>query len=194
MRVIGLTGGMGTGKSAVASLLSAQSIPVWDADLAARQVVAPGTALLQTIAERYGADLINPQGSLDRTRLGQIVFANSTELDWLEGQIHPQVRSLALAWLKQQTVSTVALVVPLLFEAQMTELVMEVWVVTCTPVQQRQRIQNRDGLSLAALEQRLARQWPLATKIARADVVLDNQGTLAFLSEQVQRALAPAPM
>lgn len=192
-RIIGLTGGMGTGKSTVAQILAQYGIPVWDADLASREIVAPGTPVYQAIVERYGTDIINTTGELQRAKLGALVFAQPTELTWLEQQIHPVVRQQAQRWLRVRDAPILVLVIPLLFEAAMTDLITEIWVVSCTSASQYQRIQARDQLSPEAITQRLARQWSLAQKIALADVVIDNNGSLEDLTKQLQQLISPDP-
>jgi len=187
-----VTGGLGTGKSTVAQILQSQSIPIWDADLAARRAVAPGTPALAAIVERFGPEILRA-GQLDRAKLGQIVFADPSERQWLEAQIHPLVGLEAAAWLATQTSPTVALIVPLLFESGLTHWVTEIWVVTCNPVLQRQRVQRRDGLTDTAFAQRIGSQWPLDQKVALADVVLSNDADVESLTTAVLRLLSPSP-
>lgn len=190
-RIIGLTGGIATGKSTVSQYLrGVHHIPVLDADDYARQAVAVGSPVLGAIAERYGPTILHPDGSLNRSHLGEVVFNNPTERAWLERQIHPVVRHyfhrgmVALAG-----VPTVAQAIPLLFEANLTDQVTEIWVVVCSPAQQRQRLMDRNGLTVDQAEARMASQVPLATKIAQADVVLDNAQDLEYLFRQVDQAL-----
>ncbi|WP_218081290.1 dephospho-CoA kinase [Anthocerotibacter panamensis] len=188
-RIIGITGGLGTGKSTVEKFLQQQQIPVWDADRAARRAVAPATPAYRAIVERFGPSILLEDGELNRAQLGASIFADPNMRHWLEALIHPQVEAEARAWLAAVSRPTVALVVPLLFEAGMTGLVTEVWVVFCTPEQQRARILSRDPLTPEAVEQRLASQWPLLEKVKRADVVLDNQGDFVQLQAQVAHYL-----
>jgi len=182
-RILGITGGLGTGKSTVASYLINQGIPLWDADLVARQLVLPGTAPLEAISQRYGEQVLT-EGQLNRAALGAIIFTEPKERQWLEELLHPLVKADAQSWLQAQSAPTVALVVPLLFEAQMTDLVTEIWVVACRPEIQQQRVRARDHLSEIAFAQRLASQWPLAEKIRLAQVVLDNNGSLSRSEER----------
>ncbi|MFS8829841.1 dephospho-CoA kinase [Synechococcus sp. R8-2] len=220
MRIIGLTGGVGTGKSTVACILEQHGIPVADADQMARQALAVGSPIRERVLERYGKVIQTPSGDLDRRRLGQIVFADAAERAWLEAQIHPFVRAQLQDFLSAlaeqsskvhgvpleeepasqkrsgvgfssgQGSQTVCLMIPLLFEAHLQGWVNEIWVVTCTPEQQRQRLARRDPLTPEEIEARIASQWPLAEKVRRADVVLDNSGSLAELEAQVKQALA----
>ncbi len=189
MRIIGLTGGLGTGKSTVAQILEAQRIPVWDADVAARKVVAPGMPALERITAHFGSAVIAPTGTLKRDCLGAIIFADPQQRLWLETLIHPLVRHDAQQWLAQQIDPVVTLVIPLLFEAQMTDLVTEIWVVTCAATLQRARIRARDQLTDAQITQRLASQWSLERKVALAQVVIHNDGSRDNLADQVLLAL-----
>ncbi|MFQ3585701.1 MAG: dephospho-CoA kinase [Cyanobacteriota bacterium] len=195
-RIIGLTGGIATGKSTVARILEQHGIPVADADQLARQALAPGSPIRERVLQRYGAGIQTQAGDLDRGRLGQIVFADPTERVWLEEQIHPFVKTQLQHFLQEQVDQgspTVCLMIPLLFEAGMEDWVNEIWVVTCTPEQQRQRLSQRDPLTIDQIEARIASQWSLAEKIRRAHVVLDNSGSLSELQRQVQQALTIAP-
>ncbi|MGD1901988.1 MAG: dephospho-CoA kinase [Geitlerinemataceae cyanobacterium] len=175
--VIGLTGGIATGKTTVANTISAAyGLTILDADLYAREAVAIDSPILAAIADRYGAQILKPDGSLDRPQLGKIVFANEAERRWLESQIHPFVRRCCDRDLA--TASDPALyVVPLLFETDAIERVDEAWVVWCEPDEQLERLMQRDGLDLDTARQRIIAQMPLTEKCDRADLVLDNSGT-----------------
>ncbi|HEY9692047.1 MAG TPA: dephospho-CoA kinase [Oculatellaceae cyanobacterium] len=190
-RIIGLTGGIGTGKSTVSNYLTERHLPVFDADIYARVAVQPGSAILSQIAARYGGSILLPDGSLNRQRLGEIVFNNPDERSWLEQQIHPYVRQRLENDLNSisQPDATVVMVIPLLFEARMTDLVNEIWVVYCSPTQQLERLIERDRLNLAQAEARINSQMPLQEKCDRADVVLYNTSTLPALLKQVDLAL-----
>ena len=190
-RIIGLTGGIGCGKTTVSDYLaSAYQLPVLDADIYAREAVQLGSPVLSKITERYGSGIQLPDGTLNRKRLGEIVFSNPTERQWLEQQIHPYVRSRFHSELARLVAPTVVLVIPLLIEAGMTDLVSEVWVVSCSPEQQLQRIRERDRLSLEHAKARLNSQLPIKEKVARADVVLNNSSTREALLKQVDLALS----
>lgn len=190
-RIIGLTGGMGTGKTTVANYLAdAYQLPILDADIYAREAVQPGSRVFNQIITRYGANVKLPDGTLNRKHLGEIIFPKPEERQWLEQQIHPYVRDRMESQLALLESPTVVLVIPLLFEANMTDLVTEIWVVRCSEAQQIQRIQQRDYLSVEQVQFRLKSQLPLAEKIARATVVLDNSSTHSFLLQQVDLALA----
>jgi dephospho-CoA kinase len=187
-RIIGLTGGIGTGKTTISNYLAQHhQLPVLDADIYAREAVQPGSPILSEIFERYGVAVKLPDGTLNRKRLGEIIFNHPDEKQWLEQQIHPYVRDRIQSELDTLIAPTVVLVIPLLFEAEMTDLVTEIWVVSCSPEQQLQRMMERDRLSLEQAQARINNQLPLEEKIARADVVLDNSSTLEALLKQVDQ-------
>lgn len=190
-RIIGLTGGIGTGKSTAAQALAQLEIPVLDADRLAREAVAPGSAILHRVIDHFGTEILDDTGHLDRRQLGRRIFSDPVEKRWLEDQIHPDVRQRMIQWIPQaaQSSAVICLMIPLLFEAQMTDLVTEIWVVTCSADQQLQRLHQRDGLTPTEIHSRIASQWPLSTKIPQADVVLDNSGSLESLQAQIQQAL-----
>ena len=193
-RIIGLTGGIGTGKTTVSNYLANRyQLPILDADIYAREAVQPASLVLNQIKQRYGLGILLPDGKLDRLRLGQIIFSSPTERLWLEQIIHPYVQERILAQLSaldSQKYPTVILVVPLLFEARMTALVTEIWVVICHISQQVERIKSRDSLPLEQIQERINSQMPLEKKIAQADVVLNNSSTTVELLKQVDAAIA----
>ncbi|MBD2089767.1 dephospho-CoA kinase [Microcoleus sp. FACHB-1515] len=192
-RIIGLTGGVGMGKTTISNYLAtAYNLPILDADIFAREAVAPHSPILAEIVERYGASILQPDRSLDRARLAQVIFSSSAERLWVEQQIHPFVRDRFVCKLKSLAAEgkpVAVLVVPLLFEARMTDLVTEIWVVRSTPQQQIARLQERDQLDLSQIIARIDSQMPIEKKLDRADVILDNRFTLEALFEQVDRAI-----
>jgi len=189
-RIIGLTGGIATGKSSVSDYLHrVYQVPVLDADQYARDAVSQNSPMLTLIQKRYGEQILQADGSLDRSRLGEIIFNQPSEKEWLEQQIHPYVCQRIETELSQLSANLVLVVVPLLFEAKMTDLVTEIWVVTCSPEQQLARVMQRDGLSETDARSRIASQMPLTEKVAQADVVIHNQTTLDELQQQVDQQL-----
>lgn len=189
-RIIGLTGGIATGKSTVAEILAqTYGLPVLDADVLARAAVAPGSSILAQIFDRFGDRVRQANGNLNRAALGDIIFTHPPERQWLEAQIHPYVQQqLVLQAATHKDDPGLVMVVPLLFEAQMTDLVTEIWVVTCATELEIQRIMTRDHLSLAQAQARIASQMPLTEKVQRADVVIENQGSREALVQQVSQA------
>jgi dephospho-CoA kinase len=191
MRLIGITGGIGTGKSTVTNYLQTRyNLPIWDADIYARSAVAVGSPILQSIIHRYGANILQPDGTLDRRRLGSIIFNDVDERRWLEAQIHPYVRACfntKIAHIEPDTNAVLA--IPLLFETGMSDLVTEIWVVSCDPTTQLNRIMARDHISEAEARTRIASQMSLTDKIAQADVNLDNSTNIADLERQIDDRL-----
>ncbi|PSB27876.1 dephospho-CoA kinase [Stenomitos frigidus] len=199
-RLIGLTGGIGMGKTTVSNYLATvHKLPVLDADVYAREAVEPGLPVLVEIAERYGAGVLLPDGTLDRHRLGDIIFSSPPERLWLEQQIHPHVRDRLIEAMhalsrQEPSPSIVVLVIPLLFEARMTDLVTETWVVRCPEAQQMERLIARDHLSLQQARARIDSQMSIQKKAAHADLVLDNASTLEHLFRQVDAGLLKQPI
>lgn len=189
-RIIGITGGIGTGKTTVSNYLAnTYNLPVLDADIYAREAVELDSPILDDIFKRYGNKIQLPDGSLDRKALGEIIFNNPDEKLWLEKKIHPIVRDRFLREMEQLKSDTIVLVIPLLFEAGMSDLVTEIWVVSSDRTEQIKRIQERDRLDRQQAEARINSQLPLSQKIAAADVVLDNSSSLDALLKKVDRII-----
>ncbi|MDJ0742861.1 MAG: dephospho-CoA kinase [Xenococcaceae cyanobacterium MO_167.B27] len=187
-RLIGLTGGIATGKTTVSNYLAKKyQIPVLDADIFAREAVTPDSDILTAIFSRYGDRVKLPSSSLNRSALGEIIFNDSSEKQWLESQIHPYVRDRFTSELGKITAETVVLSIPLLFEANLTHLVTEIWVVFCDEATQLERLQKRNNLSLQQAQTRIKNQIPLTKKVALADVVIDNNSDLTSLYQQCDR-------
>lgn len=189
-RLIGLTGGIATGKTTVANYLADRyQIPILDADIYAREAVNPGSPILTEILARYGSGFQLPNGMLARKQLGEIIFNDLAEKQWLESKIHPYVRDRFQSALEQINAKTIILAIPLLFEANLTHLVTEIWVVYCSPQEQVRRLIERNGLTQAQAIARIDNQLPIDKKVALADVVLDNSSSLEELFQQCDRAL-----
>ena len=189
-RLIGLTGGIATGKTTVSNYLAEKHhLPVLDADVYAREAVAVGSPILQNILARYGDRVKATDNSLDRSALGNIVFNDPDEKQWLESQIHPFVRDRFSQELEHISSDAVVMAIPLLFEAKLTDTVTEIWVVSCDRSLQIRRLQQRNNLTRAQAEARIDSQLPLAEKIALADTILQNHNNLQDLYEQVDRAI-----
>ena len=190
-RIIGLTGGIATGKSTVSEYLASQySLPVLDADIYARLAVEKGSDVLELIAQRYGSKILLSDGMLNRPALGKVIFSDPDEKHWLEQQIHPFVRDK----FQQETAlfptaQTLVYSIPLLFEANLTHLVTEVWVVFCGPHQQKKRLMARNQLSAEDAQTRIEAQMAIEEKCDRADFVLDNSGSKEALFAQVDALL-----
>lgn len=188
MRVIGLTGGIASGKSSVARVLENYGIPVVDADQLARDAVSQGTDALRLIASTFGTQVLNHRGALDRTALAEIVFSDPEARTRLEAIMHPAIRALAekqLAELKHRGERIVVYMAPLLIEAGATSRVDEIWVVYVDRETQLQRLMARDGISRESAEKRLAAQMPMAEKADHGRIVIDNCGTVEELEKKV---------
>ena len=180
MRIIGLTGGIASGKSSVARLLEERGVPVIDADQLAREAVLPGSPALERIAAAFGREVIRDDGTLDRKRLGALVFADADKRRQLENIIHPEIRRLGEEQIERAAVAGQRVLVymaPLLIEAGAVDRVDEIWVVTVRPEIQLQRLMARDGIDRAAAQRIIDSQMPLAEKAAHGRVLIDNSGT-----------------
>lgn len=192
MKWIGLTGGLGTGKSTVAEMLRRKGWPVIDADQIAHQVLAPQTEAWTKVLHRFGSDLQGPSGEIDRRELGRRVFGDASALADLEGIIHPlvqeEVRKRRSSF-HQQGFRMAFYDVPLLFEKNLTGFD-AVLVVTSSPELVEKRLLKRNGWSEVEVRQRQAAQWPIDKKVESADVVIENNSDLAALELEVDRALS----
>ena len=174
---LGLTGGIGSGKSTVANLFAEQGIELVDADRIARLVVAPGQPALTAIAQHFGPDLINNQGELDRTTLRARVFNQPTERAWLESLLHPLIRAEMVRQSEEASSPYVIWVVPLLFEQGLHTQVHRTLVVDVSEATQLARATRRDGSDPALIRQIMASQLPREARLALADDVLDNESS-----------------
>jgi dephospho-CoA kinase len=191
-RVIGITGGVGMGKSTAAKLLREQGVPVLDSDDIAREVVAVGEPALMEISEIFGADFLNAKGQLDRAKMAAHIFGNDAEREKLETIIHPRVRERWLAQMETWRADDVPLgvvVIPLLFEVEAEAEFDFIICVACTGNTQRERLRAR-GWDDAQIAARIAAQMDVAQKIERADQVMWTEGDVGLLREQLQRILA----
>lgn len=189
MILVGLTGGVATGKSTVAKMFKQCGAIIIDADELARRVVEPGKPAWRDIVKLFGKTVLNPDRSLDRQALGSIVFHSRTKLQQLERIIHPRVASeqqrLVRRIAKEKPRAVVIYEVPLLFEAGVDKRVDKIIVVTADRNIQIARLKKRNGLSRAEAIRRISSQMPLAKKIQRADHILDGTLTRPSLRRQV---------
>ena len=188
MRLIGVTGGIATGKTTVDRMLAAHGATVIDADELAREVVRPGEPALEEVAARFGRDLIRPDGSLDRTRLGRLVFADPDARRDLERITHPRIIELTGARVATALAGPAPLVVvdiPLLMENAREAMFEGVLLVYAPAEAQVERLRERNGLDEAAALQRLAAQLPIDEKRGRATWIIDNSGSLDATSQAV---------
>ena len=191
--VWGLTGGIATGKSTVSEWLRQAGIPIIDADTLARVVVAPGTPGLQAIASTFGSEYLQADGTLDRHRLGQLVFHHPDQLERLDAITTPLIQAEIrrhLADYRAQRVPVVVIDAPTLFEVgYLQHLVDHIMVVATSAAHQKARLMARNQLSAADAQARIDRQWSLDRKVALADVVIDNDGDITQTRQQVVKWL-----
>ena len=193
MRVIGLTGGIATGKSTFSGALRARGVPVVDADALARAAVAPGAPALAEIARAFGDGVLAQDGSLDRKRMAALVFGDAAARRRLEAITHPAVRRATAeetARLAAEGHDLAFYDTPLLFEVGLDRTVDAVVVVWAPGAAQRARLAARDGLAPADVEARLSAQLPVDEKAARADFVVENAGAIEELGPKADRLLA----
>jgi dephospho-CoA kinase len=191
VRKIGLTGGIASGKSAVAQRLAELGAVIIDSDVLAREVVAPGTSGLAAVVARFGPSILAADGSLDRARLGQVVFADPQARAALEAIIHPAVRARAAELSEAAAPGAVVIqVIPLLVEAGLVDDFDQVIVVDVDPELQRSRLQHRNGFSHEEARARIAAQAARDVRLAHADVVIENNGSMEQLRQQVDRLWA----
>jgi dephospho-CoA kinase len=188
---VALTGGIGTGKSYVVRKLREAGVPVVDADVLARDAVAPGSPGLAAVAARFGPEVLTPTGELDRRHLGEIVFGDEHARRDLEAIIHPVVRQRMSEFFHGLPADTPVAVadIPLLYETGRERAFDAVIVVACQPETQLQRVMTRDRLSRDAVRRRLAAQMPIADKVRRADYVIRTDGTHAETDSQIHELL-----
>ena len=182
---VGITGGIGSGKSAVTDRLASLGITIVDADMVARVVVEPGQPALQAIAEHFGSEVIQCDGSLDRAALRKIVFEHPDERAWLESVTHPAIREEIQRQLRTADSPYVVLSSPLLLEASQQTFVDVVVVVDVPESIQLERTMSRDGNSAELVEQIMAAQLSRTERLQAADIIIDNGGNLDALNLKV---------
>ena len=192
MKWIGLTGGIATGKSAVADIFKNKGIAVIDADPIAHQALVASSPVFGSLVQTFGQDVVSANGHIDRQKLGAKIFVNSDLRLKLDAIVHPYVRS-QVALLKQKLVDKgcpLAIYdVPLLFEKNMQKNFDKIIVVTCDPQTQKQRLMKRNDLSEEEALLRIAAQLPMSEKVRQADFVIENNGTVEDLKNAVQKIL-----
>ncbi|XP_073525822.1 LOW QUALITY PROTEIN: uncharacterized protein [Phyllobates terribilis] len=192
MRIVGLTGGISSGKSTVSNIVKTSGIPIVDADIVARDVLKKGRGGWKKVVKEFGEDILLPNGEVDRQKLGQIVFSNPSKRQLLNRLLAPHISSGILKevlkwWLKGCKV--IVLDIPLLFEAKLDKWTNPVIVVWVDDETQLRRLKGRDGISDEEARNRMNAQMPLDYKRSKADIVIDNNGSLEDLNEQVQKVL-----
>ncbi|QTD41448.1 dephospho-CoA kinase [Sporosarcina sp. Te-1] len=190
--IIGLTGSIASGKSTVARMLAEKGYPIVDADEISRQVVEPGSPVLDQIIEAFGDAVVLETGQLNRGKLGDLIFNNIEKRQKLNGIIHPAVRKEMLRqkeeWMAKGA-STVIMDIPLLFESRLQPFVERILVVSVEKELQKSRLMARNGFSEEEAESRIASQLPMEVKERGADAVIDNNGTLEATEQQLDAIL-----
>jgi dephospho-CoA kinase len=193
IRVIGLTGGIATGKSSVARFFADRGIPVIDADQLARDAVLPGTPALKKIVALFGREILTDDSALDRKRLGTLVFSDPEKRRMLEEILHPEIRRLAEDRIARAAAAghrRLIYMAPLLIEAGATDRVDNIWVVTVRPEIQFERLMRRDDISREQAELIIGSQMPLAEKEQYGSVIIDNSGSEADTQAALEAAWA----
>jgi dephospho-CoA kinase len=189
--ILGITGGIGMGKSTSGQLLMQQGVAVVDTDIIARQAVEPGQPALSEIREKFGPAVLLPDGSLDRKELARLAFANPSARSDLEAILHPRIRAAWTAeadnWRKAGCTCG-AVVIPLLFETGAERLLDATVCVACSATAQARRLHAR-GWDAAQIQQRVEAQWPVEKKIARSDFVVWSGATLQVHAEQLLKII-----
>lgn len=186
-KIIGLTGGIGSGKSTVANQFATLGIKIIDTDVIARELVQPGTEVLQKIVEHFGKSILNEQGELNRKALGQIIFSNKLEKAWLENVLHPLIREQAIAEALSVTSPYCIMVIPLLFENRHDYPLDKIVVMDTSIEKQIKRVQQRDQLSEEAIIKIIKQQVSREKRLQHADEIIVNDGHEDHLVEQVKK-------
>ncbi|WP_414828232.1 dephospho-CoA kinase [Alteromonas sp. H39] len=183
--VVGLTGGIGSGKSAVTTLFASHGIDIIDADVVARDVVKPGSVGLKEIVSKFGDTILLDDGTLNRAQLREVVFHDADNKTWLNALLHPLIREAMQSGIQNSTSEYCILAVPLLIENKLTTMVNRVLVVDCTEQQQLERAMLRDGSSEQTIRNIMASQASREERLQAADDVIDNTGSKDTLVDQV---------
>ena len=184
--IIGLTGGIGSGKTTVANIFAELGITLVDADIVAREVVQQGSIGLNNIVQHFGEQVLLADGSLNRARLREIIFQDDSERLWLNSLLHPMIRQTMLSQCKEAQSNYVIMVVPLLFENGLDSLVDRTLLVDISPELQQQRTVARDAVTAEQVKNIIGSQASRAEKLSKADDVIDNQGEISALKCKVQ--------
>lgn len=189
LKVIGLTGGIGSGKSAAQRYITSKMIPVIDADKIAREIVNPKSEALIDIQKTFGSIVLKKDGSLNRKALGEIVFSNKEKLDILNGIMHTRILDEIRRRLSLINEPLVMIDAPLLIETGLYKMVDEVWVIDLPIHLQIERVKKRDQLSESEISKRIQSQLPREERKKYADVIIDNSGSVEDLYQEIDEQL-----
>ncbi|MCL1141016.1 dephospho-CoA kinase [Shewanella pneumatophori] len=184
--IIGLTGGIGSGKTTVANIFADLGITLVDADIVAREVVQPNSNGLNSIVAHFGSQILLTDGNLNRSKLRELIFEDDSERLWLNKLLHPLIRETMLQQCKEAQSDYVIMVVPLLFENGLDSLVDRTLLVDISPELQQQRTVDRDAVTVQQVKNIIGSQASRAEKLSKADDVIDNQGEISALKCKVQ--------
>jgi dephospho-CoA kinase len=188
MLKIGLTGGIGCGKSTVTDLFNnLYNIPIIDADIISRQLVKPGQHALSLIQKKFGTSIINQNGSLNRAKLKNIIFSDKEKKQQLEAILHPLIYQQMQLECSQQTAEYCILCIPLLIEANRKEFVDRILVVDCSIEMQKERVSQRDKLTSKKITSIISSQVSRKLRLSHADDIIDNSNSANLLAEQVKK-------
>ena len=187
MIVIGLTGGIGSGKSSVSEIFEGLGVKVVDADVASRQPVMKGQPALKKIAEKFGSNILTSEGELDRRKLREIIFKESSAKDWLENLLHPLIHQILINGLATATSKYAILVSPLLFETNQKDLCSKTIVVDTSEDNQIDRTTKRDNVEASQIKSIIDSQIDRKSRNELADIIISNDGSLQELEEKVKK-------
>lgn len=189
--VIGITGGIGSGKTTVTEYLSKRGFPVVDADGISRNLMDEEDTAFEVVGA-FGKGILDSHGNIDRKKLREMVFCDKRLLERLNSIFHPKIRARIekdMADLKKEGNDIIFLDAPLLIENNLDRMVDEVWIVSCSKETQIKRVMKRDDSKRTEIEQIIKRQMPLEEKLKHADIVFENEGCIADLGEKIEDAL-----
>lgn len=190
--IIGLTGSIASGKSTVSKMLEEKGYPIIDADRVARQVVEPGSETLKKIGDLFGDEVIKPDGTMDREKVGALIFSDPARRKQLNDIIHPAIRGEMLRQRSDylaQGYRTIIMDIPLLFESKLQHFVDKILVVSVTEENQLTRLMERNGLNDKDAKARISSQLPMSVKEEGADAVIYNNGTVGETARQLERIM-----
>ena len=189
MKIIGLTGGIGSGKSTISEYLASKGYEIIDADLISREIVKPGQAALKEIASAFGEAYLLPDGTLDRKRLGSLVFSNPEDLKKLNGIMGMRIRENIFFKVKHAKSQIVVLDAAMLIESGLDKIVDAVWIVDAPDEERIKRVMKRDSMSEEQVKNRIQVQMKREERLASEYVVIDNSGSLEYTHQQIEYAL-----
>ncbi len=185
--IIGLTGGIGSGKTAVCKLFAKFDIDIIDADIVAREIVEPNTPCYLAIVNNFGKGILKQDKSLDRSKLRQLIFNNDEHRAWLNTLLHPKIRQEMLEQCQQATSPYVILCLPLLFENNLENLVNRILTIDCSESLQLERASHRDSNSQETIKKIMASQVSRETRLSSSDDIIENNSNIEELALKVEK-------